>query len=156
MLTQEQAAEKFLPTINGYGQIYRKKTEVLARPATDGETIDTITSDGKETSNKAMKGDYIVTNMTTAKEQYILSSEKLSKRYKLIEKYPDGTERYKAIGSCKGIQFKGAKFNLPSEIQFMASWKEPMVLKDGDMIVTTDGKEVYRIAKKEFTETYGL
>lgn len=39
-------------------------------------------------------------------------------------------------------------------LKFIASWNEPMLLKDGDMIVTSDGKEVYRIARKEFGETY--
>jgi len=31
-----------------------------------------------------------------------------------------------------------------------------MILKPGDMLVTADGQEVYRIAIKEFNETYKL
>jgi hypothetical protein len=42
MMTQQQAQEKFLPTINAYGQTYNKKTEVLARPANPGEIIHTV------------------------------------------------------------------------------------------------------------------
>lgn len=93
-------------------------------------------------------------NLTAAKEQYILSPDKLAKRYKLIGPAENGWTRYKATGSVKGVQFNGQNFGLPGETQFMASWGEPMILKDGDMIVTPDGKEVYRIARKEFGETY--
>lgn len=154
IMTQQQAQEKFLPSINAYGQNYNKKTEVLARPANPGEAIQTVTSDGKETVNTAKEGDYVVQNMTAAKEQYILSPDKLAKRYKMIAHVGNGWTKYKATGSVKGLQYKGENFGLPPETQFMASWNEPMALKDGDMIVTPDGKEVYRIARKEFGETY--
>ena len=61
----------------------------------------------------------------------------------------DGWEIYQAIGECRGIVYEG------EEIKFKASWDEDMVLKKGDMIVTTpDKNEVYRIALKEFKETY--
>lgn len=153
-MTQQQAQEKFLPSINAYGQNYDKKTEILARPAHAGEAIQTVTSDGQETVNTAKEGDYVVQNMTAAKEQYILSPDKIAKRYKKIADVGNGWIKFKATGSVKGIQYKGANFDLPPEIQFMASWNEPMALKDGDMIVTPDGKEVYRIARKEFGETY--
>lgn len=59
-----------------------------------------------------------------------------------------GWTKYKALGSVKGIRYDD------EEIEFMAIWGQPMVLKKGDMIVTTDGSEVYRIAWKEFNQTY--
>jgi hypothetical protein len=86
--------------------------------------------------------------MTEAKELYILSREQIKSRYEKIDDQKDGWIRYKAIGSVKGVRYNG------EEIEFMAIWGQPMALKKGDMIVTTDGSEVYRIAWKEFNETY--
>ena len=153
LLTQQQAQERFLPLIQAYGQVYHKKTMVLARLAKSGEVVHTITSDGKETSNTAKEGDYVVQNMTTAKEEYILSPDKLAKRYQKIKDIGEWTQ-YKATGSVRGIRFNGYEMGMPDQIQFIASWNEPMMLKTGDMVVTTDGEEVYRIARKEFEETY--
>lgn len=161
MMTQEEAKAKFLPLIQAYGKEYHKKTEVLVRPAHPGEVVHTITSDGKETSNVAKKGDFVVRNLTLAKEKYILTPEKLKSRYQKIDSsenmwsvHGDWWTKYKAIGSVKGIRYNAESLGLPAEMQFMAPWSQPMVLKNGDMIVTTDGSEVYRIAWQEFVETY--
>lgn len=148
MMTQQEAMDKFLPLINTDGKQYDKKTEILVRQAEVGEAIHTFTSDGKETTNVAKENDFVVQNMTEAKELYILSREQIKSRYEKIDDQKDGWIRYKAIGSVKGVRYNG------EEIEFMAIWGQPMALKKGDMIVTTDGSEVYRIAWKEFNETY--
>lgn len=148
MMTQQEAMDKFLPLINTDGKQYDKKTEILVRQAEVGEVIHTFTSDGKETTNIAKENDFVVQNMTEAKELYILSREQIKSRYEKIDDQKDGWIRYKAIGSVKGVRYNG------EEIEFMAIWGQPMALKKGDMIVTTDGSEVYRIAWKEFNETY--
>jgi len=143
IISQQEAADLYLPQIEQSGKEYKKFTQITARPAVAGEVIETITSDGKETTNTAKSGDYVVTNI--GGEEYILSGDTLKKRYESL-----GNNRYQAIGECKGIVYTG------KPTQFMATWGEAMVLKPGDMIVTGDGKEVYRIAIKEFKETYRL
>lgn len=161
MMTQEEAKAKFLPLIQAYGKEYHEQTEVLVRPAHPGEVIHTITNDGKEISNIAKQGDFVVRNLTNAKEKYILTPEKLKSRYKKADAaenrwsvHGDWWTKYKAIGSVKGIRYNAETLKLPAEVQFMAPWSQPIVLKNSDMIVTTDGSEVYKIAWQEFVETY--
>lgn len=151
-MTQQHAAAMFMPLIEA-GLIYDKFAKVDARPAVEGEKIVTFTSDGKETENTAKAGDYVIRAHTEAREQYILGRDKLAKRYKLIGPAADeGWETYQATGSCKAAVYNGP------EIKFTASWGEDMVIKKGDMIVTAlpDKDSVYRIAAKEFGETYAL
>jgi len=106
--------------------------------------IDTITSDGKETTNVAQTGDIIFSG--PSKEQYVLKPAKVQKMYEgkigqnLI---PEQTPRQVAL-------YQG------EPISFMASWGEQMVIKPGDYLVKEqDGSGYYRIAQKEFEETYG-
>ena len=152
MITQAEMMKKFLPLIEEKGSTYEKTTEVQARIAKEGEVIETITSDGKETQNTAQKGDWVIRNGTGAKEEYIISGEKLRKRYHVRSLPKNGWYTFKAKGECKALEYDG------EDIEFMASWNEPMPLKFGDFIVTPlpDKNEVYRIAAKEFNETYRL
>ena len=147
IITQSEAMDKFLPLIKKSGQKYVKFTKVRARPAKVGEMIETITSDGKETQNKAKEGDYVVTNLGGSGEEYILSGQKLRDRYDEI-----GDSIFQAKGSCMALQYNGE----PTE--FIASWGEPMVLKPGDLICTPlpSMDEVYRIALAEFLNTYRI
>ena len=40
-------------------------------------------------------------------------------------------------------------------MEFQAPWKESIVVKPGDfLVISLDKTEIYRVAKKEFTETY--
>lgn len=148
-MTQQHAAAIFMPMIET-GLVYDKFAKVTARSAVVGETIITVTGDGKETENTAKEGDFVIRANTTAREQYILGGAKLQSRYKLIGPAEDGWTTYQATGSCKGALYKGPN------ITFTASWGEDMVLKGGDMIVTAlpEKGSVYRIAAKEFSETY--
>ncbi len=149
-MNQKEMLEKYLPVIKSEGKDYSKKVVVLARPAVVGEKIDTNTSDGKETTNTAKEGNFIVRNPTG--EEYILKSDSFEKRYTHL---PDGPkegkwESYKAKGKCRAIVWN------EEQITFIASWSEEMVLKKGDMLATPlpEMGEVYRIAAKEFKETY--
>jgi hypothetical protein len=138
---------------------------VRARPATPGELVETYTSDGKETQKRAEEDDVVVWNTTEAGEKYIISGKKFRARYTLIgpaEGSP-GWSWYKAIGRVKAIRFRYEMLDgMPVDLgkikvfSFEASWGEQMVLKDGDMIATPlpQMNEIYRIAAKEFAETY--
>lgn len=165
VLSQVEMMNEFAPALAYGGKRYAKKTMVRARLAVEGEVIVTITGDGKETQNTAKAGDYVVENQTAAKEQYIVTGTTFRKRYApLSREDAESTAlflHYKAIGKCIGIVYKGRVntenlSTLPVEIKFMASWNEEMVLKPGDMLVAPlpDTKSVYRIAAKEFEETY--
>lgn len=142
-------------------KIYEKYTTAYVRPAKIGEEIVTITGDGVETQNRAKADDFVIMNDTKAKEQYIISGEKLRKRYEPTgEKMEDG-EIYKAVGKCRAIKVNSKllkQLDAPDVFEFTAPWGEPMVCKKGDMLVCPElygtVNEVYRIALKEFKETY--
>jgi hypothetical protein len=145
VMSQEEAIAKFMPEIESNGTDFEKFTQIKARIARPGEMIETITADGKETMNQAQQGDFVVSNLGGSGEEYILSGDKLAKRYKEV-----GDGIYQATGECRGVVYSGP------ETSFQASWGQPMVLKPGDMIVTPlpQKGEVYRIARQEFESTY--
>lgn len=106
--------------------------------------IETYTSDGLETKNVAKPGNYVLSGPSG--ELYVLKQEKLNKMYTgkpggII--IPEQTPRQVAI------------YNLPTPMKFIASWGEEMIIKPGDYLVKEpDGSGYYRIAKKEFEQTY--
>jgi hypothetical protein len=163
-ISQADAASLFLPAIKARGKRYAKFKEVLGRPAVPGEVIVTRTADGVETSNTAKYGDYVVRNETAAAEEYIVPAAKFPNLYEYLPGLYDEVERaegegsgylrYKAKGEVDGVMFTAADFGTWNPLTFIAPWGSPMVAKDGDMIVSPDGKEVYRIAATEFAETY--
>jgi len=146
--------EKFMSLIQAHGQVYNKKGKVMARPAQAGETIQTHTKDGLETTNTANEGDYVLKN--PGGEEYIVKPDVVAKRYELEGPgQEEGWSVYKAKGQVKAIQYNPQALEMPDSIQFQAPWGENMALKSGDMIATTDGREIYRIARSEFDQTYG-
>lgn len=151
MMTQEEAIEEFMPRIESRGAVYEKFTQVDARRAVPGEVIVTHTSDGKETENTAKDGDFVIRNHTGAREEYLIPQSKFDTRYERLGAASEpGWDLCKAKGRCQAIVYKGP------DTQFIAAWGEPMRLRDGDLICTPlpQKGEVYRIAAKEFDETY--
>lgn len=160
MWTQEQIKELMLPILKNEGKQYEKFLPVIAKVATKIETIQTITSDGLETQNTAQPGDIIVQNQTQAGEKYIMQNEKFHARYELLETLEGDFARYKPTGKAIGIEITprfAKQHNLELPFEFMASWGAPMILKENDFLVSPlDFRSVYRIARKEFFETYRL
>ncbi len=107
------------------------------------QEIETHTDDGKETTNTAKPGDYIFSGPSG--ELYVLKASKVKKMYTgevggtlVPEQTPRQVARYEG-----------------KQIEFMAPWDEPMVMKSGDYLVKEqDDSGYYRIAKKEFEQTY--
>jgi hypothetical protein len=157
-MTQKEAQKYFLPIIRAKGNTYYKFQQVAARKAVPGEKIETFTSDGKETENTAGENDMVVKNIKTgAQEEYILNTKKFQARYVLVEKKSDGWDVYKPTGKVNAIEFN--KDNCPiydkdEDLFITATWNETMPIKLGDFVCTPDGEEIYRIARKEFFETY--
>jgi hypothetical protein len=151
-MTQDQAYNEFIPYINDTGKIYRKISPIYARIAVENEYIETWTEDGLETTNYAKIVDYVVQNLyTSMKEEYIVSADMMLQRYEFVCNL-DAGGIYKPKGRVKASIYSG------EEIKFVAKWGRMMTLKPGDMIVTPlpNCKEVYRIAAKEFYESYIL
>jgi hypothetical protein len=159
-MTQKQFQTLILPVIKEKGKVYKKYTKVYASVAKGGEKIYTITDDGPETVNIAKKGDFIIKNQTETQENYIVEKEAFEKRYKLIKKLENGYAEYQSIGKVIALAYDSTlmdQLDLGEKFYFIAIWGERMVVKENDFLVCPpDYSEVYRIARKEFFETYIL
>jgi MoaA/NifB/PqqE/SkfB family radical SAM enzyme len=149
-ISQKEFFETYFPYLMEYGFNYFKYSLVLARRAEPGEYIETWTADGLETTNYAKKDDFVVKNLQTEyQEEYIIPSKIFYKRYMKLYDHEEGSI-YKPTGKIKASVFHG------SDTEFVAKWGRLMILKTGDFIVSPcpNFQEVYRIARKEFFETY--
>jgi hypothetical protein len=107
------------------------------------QRVITTTSDGKETENTANVGDIIMSG--PSKENYVVKADKFQKLYNGgigNTVVPDQTPKSVAV-------YTGS-----DTIHFKASWGEDMVLKPNDYLVKSGENKYYRIAKKEYEETY--
>ena len=158
MEDQDSFKRKVCPLLKEKGILYEKVKAVFAKKASGGEYIRTITQDGLETTNTAKKGDFIIKNQTEAGEQYIIPAEKFTEKYQLLQKNMDGFDEYTSLGKIVAIEVTSRllqELGYTQEFHFLASWGTPMIVKKGDFLVAPiDLKSVYRIAKKEFFETY--
>lgn len=158
--TQKEMKEMLIPVLKSEGKLYKKEKDVMARKAKPGERIDTVTNDGKETSNTAKTDNFIIKNQTEAGEMYIISESKFKERYEWKATGENDFDIYKAKGKVLGIEMTSSfleKMGFDQEFYFIAPWNEEMVVKKEDFLVTTPNySEIYRIARKEFFETYQL
>ncbi len=163
-LNQKTLISKLSKVIEEKGKAYSKNTFIKARPAIEGEIIITWTSDGKESTNIAGKTDFIVQN--PAGEEYIIRQENFEKRYALAKDYNSDKNSkyqvYQSIGKCYGVvvdenilQILGLNLSIKT-FEFEPSWGGKMKCNVGDMLVSPNKEisEIYRIAIKEFKETY--
>ena len=161
MISQEDMKALFLPLLQEKGSVFIKKKNIWAREADAGEVIITVTNDGLETSNIANQGDMLVKNQTDAAEIYVMSKESFEARYVKIKKTVLAEaefEEYTSIGKiyalCVDKQLL-TKLNLENSFYFEAPWNSNMICKVDDYLACpTDFSQVYRIARKEFFETY--
>ena len=159
-LTQKQIAQLVLPVLQKEGAVFLKSARIWAKQAVGGELVVSKVSDGIETQNTASEGDYIVKNDTEAGEMYVVESGKFLERYEFDEEAEGKFSRYLPKGRVVAVRMSKSlleRLHLPSEFKFTASWGEPQVSKLGAYLVSpVDYSEVYRIAAKEFSETYKL
>lgn len=157
-LSQDELLQKVSPLINAYARPYCKKTNVLAKLAKEGELVETITKDGKETANTAEPGAFLVRNQTQAGETYIMKPAVFHNKYKYLGEREDGYAEYKAVGEIEALELTDEvlqALNIEAPFYFVADWGEEMVAKQGDYLaIPSGGREVYRIARQEFHETY--
>lgn len=111
--------------------------------ATIQTPIVTMTSDGKETQNIAEPNDIVISG--PSREMYAIKPAKFAKNYQGKiggPIHPEQNPRYVAV------------YTGTMPINFIAPWGESMVLKPGDYLVKEAEGKYYRIAKKEYEETY--
>ncbi len=158
MISQKEILEYFLPLMESQGKRFKKRSLVRAKKAEPGLHVITLTSDGFETQNTADKGDWLVENQTSAKERYLIKSETFEKKYTLMHSLGNGWGCYRPKGEIYAIEVTLAdleRFGAKGELEFEAPWKETIVVKAGDFLVAPlEKNEIYRIALKEFGETY--
>ena len=161
MISQEDMKAIFLPLLREQGQIFMKKQKVWAKPANEGEIIITMTADGMETSNVAKQGDMLVKNQTDAEEIYVVSAKSFEERYAKMEDPifdNEDFEEFKPIGKIYALNLDSqllTKLKLPKSFYFEAPWEGNMICKENDYLASPpDFSQVYRIARKEFFETY--
>ncbi|REG92624.1 hypothetical protein [Algoriphagus antarcticus] len=158
MITQKEMLAHFLPLLEKSGKRYKKKSMVRAKKAQPGQLVVTKTSDGDETKNTAESGDWLVENQTSTNELYLVKAETFSKKYTLVQALEKGWGSYQPKGEILGIMVTENHFEdlgASKVLNFQAPWKDSMIAKPGDMLVVPPEKdEIYRIAKKEFGETY--
>ncbi len=147
------------PLMNSSGRAYRKCRNILAKRAAGSEKIATITADGLETVNTTKEGDYIIQNQTKAGEQYVLKAEKFERKYELIgPSAQTGWQEYRPTGKIIALELDRQTLQTlgwTDKIEFTARWGETMIAKAGDFLaMPSEGAEIYRIARKEFFETY--
>ena len=158
MISQIEFLEHFLPILEKNGGHFKKVTMVRAKKAEPGAWIITKTSDGVETKNQAKVGDMLVENQTSSFEQYLVKSETFSTKYEIEQCLERGWATYKPLGQVIAYRVSNVDFEFFGAVnilEFEAAWGETMVVKPGDYLVMPPEKnEIYRIAQKEFEETY--
>lgn len=158
MITQQEMLTHFLPILEKDGKRYKKKSMIRAKKAQPGQLVVTKTSDGDETKNTADAGDWLIENQTSSNELYLVKAETFKKKYTLVQSLEQGWGCYQPQGEILGITLGETHFedfNAKKVLEFQAPWKNSMIAKPGDMLVVPPEKdEIYRIAKKEFGETY--
>jgi hypothetical protein len=140
-------------------RVYAKIGRVSARKVGREKRVVTVTSDGPETANLARPGDFVVRNPTTAGEQYVMTAEAFEVRYRLVERSQNGWDSYESTGLVRAVRLTpglARRLALPPRgFSFRAAWGGRMTLRPGDYLAAPlDGSEVYRVARKEFRETY--
>ena len=89
----------------------------------------------------------------------ILKQKKFNERYKYKTDLDNEWKVYSPLGRIKALKVNGKIFRVfkikEKEFYILTSWGEKMIVKRNDFLVTPlDYNEVYRIANKEFFETY--
>lgn len=133
--------------------LYKKSGTFKARKGKVGETIVT-TIDGEDETKKTVTANEIVVEGPKG-EMYVISEKKFRERYEVDIEPTSSYQKYKATGMIKAYEYKG------STINFIASWDEEMLCKEGDYLAypvkdadDSEISEVYRIERSVFDETY--
>lgn len=160
---QSELVQQYRNVIAENGGKYYKHKEVLIVAAQVNEKVITVTSSGFETEQFAKENQYIVTNITTHRERYLINQSTFDK-YDLVDA-ATGTYRMKPIHNIQALRFTPNHFPLLFNanmkvnelkqrfIYIEAAWGESQVLIENDYLAL-NGDEIYRIGLLEFEQTY--
>lgn len=156
---QQRLMDEVLPLIRDAARKYRKFRQVHARPALPGEVVVSTTSSGEETRNTATRDEVLVKNLTGAREMYLVEKDKFDARYRFVEGVEDEWKLYDPVGEVLAIEISPdltAMLGVGEELSIVAPWGSEQIARAGDMLVAPLPAldEVYRVARKEFDETY--
>lgn len=136
-------------------KLYKKSGTFDARKGKTGEHIVT-TIDGEDETQKTVKDGEVVIKGPKG-EFYVVSEKKFKERYEVDKDLSDSFQKYKAKGLIRAYEYTGPT------VKFIASWDEEMLCKEGDFLACPvadkdedSAKEVYRIERSVFDETYKL
>ena len=134
----------------------RKIGYVAARKAEKEERLETR-SNGKETTNTARPGDFVVTNLTPQREPlrdrdnhlniYVITAAKFADLYQPTGESNEHGEVHKAKGIISAIA-------LPGGFDIAAPWGERQTAADGYLVC--NGSEVYGVSRDAFDTTYEM
>lgn len=157
-ISQKRMLDYFLPKVEKEGIRYKKNTLIKAKLAPKGMEVITETADGIQTKNIAEEGDYFVENQTSTGEMYLVRKNVFERKYEITQSLSEGWATYQLREFIWAIQITAEEIqDLGGEgvLDFMAPWGELSVAKPEDFLVLPPEKdEIYRIAHKEFKETY--
>ena len=134
----------------------RKIGYVAARRATESEVVETRWN-GKETTNTARVGDFIVTNLSPTRiplrdgeghlDMYVILAERFADLYEPAS----GESEHGAVHRAKGIV---SALPFPGGLDIAAPWGERQAASAGYLLC--NGQEVYGSSKETFEATYEL
>ncbi|MGM0947098.1 MAG: hypothetical protein ACQEW9_18130 [Bacteroidota bacterium] len=157
-ISQKNMLDYFLPKVEREGKKFKKKTLIKAKSTQAGLEIVTKTSDGIESKNVSEEGDYLVENQTSTGEKYLVRKKMFERKYEIKQALSEGWAVYAPKDFIWAVQLSSGDlthFGQTDILDFMAPWDELIIAKAFDYLVLPPEKdEIYRIAKKEFEETY--
>ena len=158
-VSQATLIEKVMPLMEAKSKRFRKTRQVHARAAKNREKVVTITADGVETKNVAKPGDMVVKNLTGAQELYIISSKSFPRLYVLNDDLEDGWALYDPKGEVLAVEVSKKlmrDLGVNAEFFIEAPWGSDERVRSGDFLVSPFPtlKKIYRIARREFEQTY--
>jgi hypothetical protein len=132
----------------------RKVGYVVARRAARTERVETY-ADGKETTNTARPGDFIVTNLSPRREPlrdrdgrtnvYVIVPERFAALYEPTHEAIQEGVVYRPKGIVSALR-------LPGGFDIVAPWGERQTAADGYLLL--NGAEVYGASAEAFAATY--
>lgn len=158
-IPQKDLIKLLMPDLVSNDMHFKKFKSIKARNAVAGEKIVSYTSDGRETEKVARQGEYVVENQTSANELYIVSKEKFEQRYRLKTDLDGTWSEYDPLGEVKAVKVDNELMillNQKGSFHIYAGWGSPQRVERDDYLVAPlpNPKEIYRIGRQEFEETY--
>lgn len=170
--TQQEVADHFWTKFQQHGKPYSKSARAFIRKGQKGEAIVTSIYGEVETKYTIDNDDtYVVMGKTNARECYCIQSHEFQENYiteepveptiatiqnKGFQEYRSRRQILALEATSEDMEFFGS--NKDGEAHFVAPWGETTLVKEEDILATTfplnDKKEVYRIERSIFEETY--